>query len=151
MLESLILSWKLRKLERAKRLTLANYKKRIRQARKVKNEDEIESLQFDEQLDIEEIDDEAHQLQNDRIIQLANRYLIPVPEFQEEGGAWEECERTGEWRLRVGPLAELRAAVRKERRDLLQGKILWASGLTGVIGTLTGLVSALHAWMSASK
>jgi hypothetical protein len=92
------------------------------------------------------------------LIEEAKRYDVKVPEnkFEDREGDWEKSEDRGDWEfsyskeiwmLNSQARAELRSAIRKEqkeRRELWQMKLVWATAITGLIGTLTGFVSALH-------
>ena len=60
-------------------------------------------------------DDEMIRLTDSHYVRLANRMLIPVPEFKTEGGAWMESEQTGLYHLTPQAVHELRATIgRKE-------------------------------------
>ena len=123
-------------------------------------EEEIREMgrQIDDVMsEIQVNNDEVSQLNSRWLIEEAKRYDIEVPEnkFEDREEDWEKSNDKGDWEwsyvretwiLNSGARAELRLAIRKEqkeRRELWQMKLVWAT-LTGIIGALTGLVSALH-------
>ena len=75
---------------------------------------------------------------------LADRLLIPVPEFKEEGGGWIESEiGPGRFHLTPKALTDLRSAIRMERKERREEWTVWITLLVGVIGALIGLVAVL--------
>jgi hypothetical protein len=138
----------LRRLQAQKRRTQLSYRKDIQDARTQKlGRAEVEKLERNEMSEVGWIQDEIAELQTRRLFRRAEKYLVPTPEFDRDGPNWSQSQMTGEWHLtRVG-LAALRAAIRqeqKERREAVQGRLIWISMLTGLIGALTGLASVLH-------
>jgi hypothetical protein len=65
-----------------------------------------------------------------------DRWFLPFPSHDEEE-MWEEFRATGGKALSRKGIARVRDAIRQERRE----RYVWAAGLTGVIGALTGLLS----------
>jgi hypothetical protein len=89
-------------------------------------------------------------LVTNRLTALAEDFLIPVPanvtkrgEFPEDDAAWIESPITGRWQLSRGAAADLRAAIRKEERERSELAFRFLAGITGVLGTLIGLVALL--------
>ncbi|MGH7015350.1 MAG: hypothetical protein ACREEL_14580, partial [Stellaceae bacterium] len=83
MLDGIILSLEVRRLERQRRRILKSFAKDIREARaQLKERDEIDRLESDERFEIGEVDDEIYQLQNNYLLRLARHYLLPIPEFK---------------------------------------------------------------------
>jgi hypothetical protein len=155
-------SLKLRDLQKQKRRVFKLYDKRRHDQKAHKNEEIKEAIEYEEMHEISEIEDEIKELHSRRIIEQAERYDLVVPEFKlgdarEESeedwkksyynGDWEKSLYRETWMLNGRARAELRSAIhkeQKERREFWQMKLVWATALAGVIGTLTGLVSALH-------
>ena len=89
-------------------------------------------------------DDELIRLTSNYYVRLANRMLIPVPEFKTEGGAWlESQERPGLYHLTPEALHDLRAAIRAEKKARREEWTIWLAGLTGLIGAISGLVAII--------
>ena len=119
---------------------------------------EIRNQMDDVMLEIQVNNDEVSQLNSRWLIGEAKKYDIEVPEnkFEDREGDWEKSDDKGDWEwtcvretwiLNSRARAELRLAIRKEqkeRRELWQVKLVWVTAITGLIGTLTGLVLALH-------
>jgi hypothetical protein len=101
-------------------------------------------------MEIELADDDISLLVTNRLTALAEDFLIPVPanvtkrgDFPEDDAAWIESPITGRWHLSRAAAADLRAAIRKEERERSELAFRYLAGMTGVIGTLIGLVALL--------
>ncbi|MGC2459250.1 MAG: hypothetical protein WA435_14785 [Gallionellaceae bacterium] len=88
-------------------------------------------------------DDEMIRLTSSHYVRLANRMLIPVPEFKTEGGAWMESEQTGLYHLTPQAVHELRATIRAEKKARREEWTIWLALMTGVIGALSGLIAII--------
>jgi hypothetical protein len=141
-------SSRLRRLQREKRRIYGIYDKRRSDQKQHKNDEElIDAINYEEMIEIELTDEEVNLLNSRRLIEQAERYDLPIPEFKREGGHWQESRFGDSWMLNRDARVELRSAIRKEqkeRRELWQMKLVWVTALAGVIGTLTGLISAIH-------
>lgn len=92
-----------------------------------------------------------HRLAEDEIIRLtsayyarlANRMLIPVPEFKIDGGAWMESRETGLYHLTPQALHELRATIRAEKKARREEWTIWLALFIGAIGALSGLIAII--------
>ena len=125
----------------------------------MKTSDEaLEDLSHEEMFEIDEIEDAISWLVTERLRSQAYHLLIPVPpslvwsleskQFvpAKDPPDWERSNITSRYHLTTSAAAELRAAIRKELRDKSDLFLRWLpvlSALTGVIGTLIGLVAAL--------
>jgi hypothetical protein len=103
----------------------------------------LERLFFEERMKIETIDAEIHHLTTQRLIEIADKYLVPHPEFDSKSGAWIQSDVSGRWHLTLETMAELRAAVRQERKERSESWRMWLAALTGLVGALIGLASLL--------
>ena len=63
------------------------------------------------------IDDDIAKLQTRYLFRQAEKYLIPKPEFNTESGDWEESRIDGRFHLTPNAMLELKAAVRKEKKE----------------------------------
>jgi hypothetical protein len=144
MFEAIIHARRVRRLQKEKRRIQAGYK-RIRDEAKAANRSELElqRLFFEERMKIQIVDAEIHQLITLRLIQIAQRNLIPYPEFESKGGAWIQSSATGHWHLTIEAMAQLRAAIRQEKKERAAYALMWLAAWTGLVGTLIGLASLL--------
>ncbi len=88
-------------------------------------------------------DDEMIRLTSFYYLRLANRMLIPVPEFKTEGGVWVESQRTGQYHLTPQALHDLRATIRAEKKARREEWTIWLALGMGLIGTLSGLIAII--------
>jgi hypothetical protein len=136
--------WLVGKLQKARRRTLASYKRIVRDAEAAgKSEIELDRLFFEERIHIQNLDAEIHHLSTERLIRLADRLSLPRPEFSTKGGAWVQSSASQRWHLSVEAMAELRSAIRREQKERSEHWRMWLTALTGLIGTLIGLVALL--------
>jgi hypothetical protein len=73
----------------------------------------------------------------------ADRYLLPRPSWDDRT-QWVECKEATGLCLTPGAIKALRSDIRKERaerRQDWQGALVWVSGLTGLVGVMTGLIA----------
>ena len=144
MFEPVVHAWRIRKLHNEKKQTQALYGKAVREAKAAKKSDlELERLFFEERMEVEITDAEIQHLVTQRLLRIADRNLIPRPEFKSEGGAWTQSSVTGRWHLTIEAVAELRAAIRRERKERSDNLRMWLAAVTGLVGTLIGLASLL--------
>jgi len=87
--------------------------------------------------------DEMIRLTSSYYVRVANRMLIPVPEFKAEGGAWVESQQTGLYHLTPQALHDLRATIRAEGKARRDEWSVWLVLVTGVIGALSGLIAII--------
>ncbi len=146
MIDEIVYRWKLSRLQQSKRKTTKIYCKLIDEARKKKDETEAEyqgSLLW-AQTDI--IEDDIRWLVTQRLFNLADKYLLPRPEFGDiEGGAWEEETIRRGYRLKPEAMAQLRAIIREEQKARSEHMRLWLVPLTGLVGAITGLIAVISA------
>jgi hypothetical protein len=94
-------------------------------------------------MQIQIVDAEIQSLITQRLIQIADRYLVPRPKFRSEGGAWVQTSAAGHWHLTIEAIADLRSAIRHEKKERSENGRMWLAALTGLVGTLIGLASLL--------
>jgi hypothetical protein len=137
-------AWRIRKFNREKRRIQQFYKAALVEARKAgKSQLELDRLFFEERMQVQIVDAEIRHAVTQRLIQLADRYLIPHPEFRSEGGDWVQSSASGQWHLTAEAISALRAAIRQERKERSESWRMWLAACTGLVGTLIGLVSLL--------
>jgi len=144
MFDGLLHSIRLRCLQAQKRGTTGKYKELRRQALEQKKDREyLERLSYEEMRDVSEWEDEILQIHSQYLVNQAEKYLLPIPKFQEKGGDWEQSPFLGLWRLNKRALADLQAAIRKEQKESREHWRAWTASITGLIGALIGLVTLL--------
>jgi hypothetical protein len=117
------------------------YRKAIKAAKEANtSQAEIDTVSYELMMEVDTIDDEIQQLVSQRVTQLAEDSLIPIPEIKQKDGAWEQSQ-TGKWRLTREAINTLRSEVRKEQRERSEGWRTSLAAWTGVIGALIGLAS----------
>jgi hypothetical protein len=79
MFEAVVHAWRIRKLHSEKKRIQALYRTAVAEARAAKKPElELERLFFEERMEVEIQDAEIHSLVTQRLIQLADHYLIPL-------------------------------------------------------------------------
>lgn len=121
------------------------YAKEISTAHKEgKKPDDIRALEASAWFEEQMLNEEISLLVTAHWISKATKHFITIPSRATEG-MWEQCDKISErFVLTNAGISALRSALRaeiKERRDLVLPYIL---ALTGIIGTLTGLVAILR-------
>ena len=137
------LGWERTRLDQA-------YGKQIAGARKAKNKEMVESLERDHRFEIELYDEEEDECITRKLLTKARRLRLPIPHrYNEDKSAsehWYEGHYTGRWYLTTRGVAAMRDEVRRElkaRHEARSHWVFWLTALTGVIGSLTGLVALL--------
>jgi hypothetical protein len=103
--------------------------------------DELNRIAHERHFEQRVAEDELNRLTSRYYVRLANRLLIPIPEFKEEGGAWMESSVRGGYYMTPSALNELRTAIRAERKARREEWTVWLSLAVGFIGSVTGLVA----------
>ena len=137
------LAWQRTLLDRA-------YGKDISAARKLKDKDKVESLERDHRFEIDLHDEEEDSHLTKKLLAKARRLRVPVPhrynDDKTESEHWYEGQYTGRWYLTTSGFSALREEIRREEKARHEARahwVVWLSGLTGVIGAVTGLVALL--------
>jgi hypothetical protein len=147
-LKELVHDGKLARLHARRRRIQSRYRReRVKALPDGSVETDLSETYDNERAELLVIDDEIRVEMTEYWVGLADRLGVPMPRYAEER-AWEQSERSGQSVLSVRALNDLRSAVRKEQSDRWQ---FWElrirlislllTGLTGVIGTLIGLVA----------
>lgn len=108
------------------------------------NADELHELGYSYHFEQLVAEDEMIRLNHRYYVRLANRLLVPVPEFKSEGGGWKESEfAPNHFHLSPDALHELRTAIHTEKKARREAWGFWVTILVGLIGALTGFVAVL--------
>ena len=85
-----------------------------------------------------------------RLMSQARRLRVPTPHFRNRDGSesdsWYKGSQTGGWALTTLGVNSLRHDIRlekKSRHESLAVYLPWLTAVTGVLGTITGLVAVL--------
>jgi len=139
---------KLRRLQREKSRLYDLYARGHEEYRRLDADDEeIKQLNDEERYNVGIIDEQIYQIHFERITAQAERLSISIPDHQQNREQWEVAPLTGRWRLRREGLRTLLTAIRevqKERQQAMQAKLIWVTAATGMVGSLTGLISVLY-------
>src|SRR5262249_47561304 len=108
----------------------------------------LKELQDLTDLEIREVmlvDEQISRLQTTYLLEQAERYLLPQPPFKTdtEDAAWERAILSPQHHLKDIAIAELRAVVRREKKERSERWKSWIPLLTGLAGAIIGLISVL--------
>ncbi len=134
MFEAMKYRWKLRKLEKECDKVQDYYAKLQKKA----SSSELESLRGEESAEVWPILEEIDSLKTRRFRQLANKLMVPMPDYKDED-LWDERVCGGK-NLTAKGFWELKKLIRQEKRERRDAFVVWVAALTGIIGVITGLV-----------
>lgn len=136
--------YRLWKLERERSQFEHKYMELIEAAKKApKHPDEEDQLWAEFFSEKELFDEPISAFRTGYWMTAASRLMVPIPDRNEEG-MWEKARLSPRHEfLTIKGIAEIRSAIRKERRESREPFVMWASLVIGIIGALTGLVSIL--------
>ncbi|GAB3094872.1 hypothetical protein GCM10027159_12280 [Lysobacter terrae] len=126
------------------------YGKKIAAARFAKNLSEVALLEDTERWELQlqgELEDDHL---TSSLLRRARRLRVPIPYVHNSDGAesdhWYQGNQTGGWYLTTLGVNSLRREIRQEqkaRHENLALLLPWLTAITGIIGTVTGLVAVL--------
>jgi hypothetical protein len=126
---------------------------KIQTAKKEKKENEYQSLLSEYFMESDLIRDIPDSMRTERLVRRATKLGIPIPpqpsyKNLDEDEHWEANPVTGSFYLQEKAFSELTRAIRKDEIERLEYQMRWVSRvvipLTGLIGTIMGLISLLH-------
>jgi len=141
MFDYLRFRWNLWGTERQRRAAGKAYEKDLAaaEARKA-SEDEIQDLSGKAMTVDYKLDDEVVQLHTTYLLAEARRLMIERPAMRDEE-RWGRGMVTGRRQLTKKGIAEMRAAIRSERKAAREGLLLWVPGITGILGLVVALAA----------
>lgn len=107
---------------------------------------EQEEIAHRHHLDQKWAEDELQKLYHSYYIHLANRLRIPVPPFQDNGGAWMESSISHGWYLTPEAIYALRAEIRAERKARRDEWLAWIPMLALVVSIVSALTALVVVW-----
>jgi hypothetical protein len=78
----------------------------------------------------------------------ANKLRIPVPPFQDNGGAWMENSTSREWHLTPQAMQALRDEIRAEQKARRDGWLAWTPLLALAVSMISALTALVVVWNS---
>ncbi len=127
-----------------------SYAQDISAARKAKDTAKVQSLESVRRFEIDMHDEEEDAYVTKQLLKKARSLRVPVPhrynEDKSESEHWYEGHYTGGWYLTNRGIASLREEIRREqkaRHEIRAQWVVWVPALTGLVGTITGLVALL--------
>jgi len=143
--------WRLQKKKRSLRALYAAHTEALEVRWRADDpgpEKRLKELQDLTDLEIHEVmlvDEQISRLQTTYLLEQAERYLLPRPPFKTdtEDAAWERASLSAQHHLKDIAIAELRAVVRREKKERGERWKSWIPLLTGLAGAIIGLISVL--------
>lgn len=130
--------WKLFELNRKIDEIESSYKKNLKTA---KGED-YQRLVSEEGSEVAPISEEIESLKTSYYHRLANKHLVPMPEYQNKD-FWEN-RNYGYGRILTSKgLWEIKKLIYQDKREKREGFITWVTALTGLGGVIIGLIAIL--------
>lgn len=144
MFEGTKFNFRLLRLQRQRSKVKAFYNKANIEARKKGESPQgLEGIWQEERMELVLIDDDISHLISQRLLSLAEKYLLPRPEYKEKDKWIESKVNPNSYRLSPIAILELRSAVRKEQKERYERIFMWLAALTGIIGAISGLVAVI--------
>jgi len=135
------LAWSRARIERG-------YAHDIVAAKKAKDFAKVTALQDEMrfELDLQSEEEDAHTTR--RLRQRAKRYYVSMPPRYRDDGSisdyWYEGSQTGNWCLTHAGVSAVRKETRPEQKERRAQVLAWLAAITGILGVITGLVSAFR-------
>ena len=143
MIDDILFRRRLRKLRKENELSESNLFKKVKEAEK-NNMELYYELLSDLSSEREVNDDKIKTIIHQYIYEQAEKYLIPIPEYNEKSPDWEKSKIfSSKVRLTEAALARINAEIKKSKKDIYNNILLFVTAMTGLIGALTGLFAML--------
>ena len=143
MLDGISLHFRVSRLHRKKRLLEKRFQRDIADAKATYDKDEEDNLIRDFHHYCDEIDDEIRFATSQNLIKEADILILTRPEFDTKSKSWIKSSLSGRYHLNTYEITHLRDALRKEKKERWELYRAWLPGVTGLVGTATGLVALL--------
>ena len=133
----------LAKLYREKERMIKAYHLALHEAQaKRENRERIAEITRDYGFEDEMIEDEINLANSDYWLSKAHRLFLPIP-AKEDLTMWNETTISDRRALKRKGITEIRSQVRGERKEQMALWLPRLAALTGLVGTLTGLLAVL--------
>jgi hypothetical protein len=107
---------------------------------------EQEEIASRHHLDQRWAEDELQKLYHSHYVHVANKLRIPVPPFQDKGGAWMESSISHGWYLTPEAMQALRAEIRAERKARRDEWLAWIPLFAVVVSIISALTALVVVW-----
>jgi len=145
MFEGIKFNCELLKLQRKRNKIKTFYNKACLEALgKGESREKLDGIWQEENMELAFIADDISHLVSQRLLSLADKYLLPRPGFKEKDKWLESQTNPNAYALSPQAISELRSAVRREQRVRYEHIRMWLAALTGIIGAITGLVAVIY-------
>lgn len=125
------------------------YNKLLDEARNSRDNNEIKSLEHSRDFELRIIQEDRESLYTLKLLKKASRLKVPVPEHYDENknktDYWKQGSFGSIYLTKKG-IKRLREEIREEEKWYIEKRahyIKWVTALTGIIGTLTGLIAII--------
>jgi hypothetical protein len=108
--------------------------------------DEQDEIAHRHHFDQKWAEDELQKSYHSYYVHLANKLRIPVPPFQDNGGAWMESSISHGWYLTPEAMHTLSAEIRAERTARRDEWLAWIPLLALVLSIISALTALLVVW-----
>jgi len=108
--------------------------------------DEQEEIAHRHHSDQKWAEDELQRLYHSYCVYQANKLRIPVPPFQETGGAWMASSASDGWYLTPEAMHALRDEIRVERKARRDEWLAWTPLLALVVSLISALTALVVVW-----
>jgi len=139
------LAWDRRSIQRG-------YGKEIASARNDKRLNDLAHLEGAYRFEMELQQEQEDAFLTSNLLRRIRRLRLPIPPIRDTDGNesiyWYEGRQTGGWYLSDNGVRHLMQEIRqevKERHESRAHYIVWLTALTGIIGSVTGLVAVVQA------
>ena len=130
------------------------YSRELKGARLKADEAAIEKLQFDWHVELSLVEEEQALRFSRGLLRQARKLRVPTPPYYVTGSTelsedYERSPTTEHIVLTTIGAQKVRQAIREEekwRSEVWTRRIPWVTGITGLLGTATGLVAAWQKW-----
>jgi hypothetical protein len=129
----------------------SGYNLAISNAHRIKDFEKVTSLKSERNFELGLLQEEEDELLTKELLIHARHLRVPVPHkytaVGEESDHWYQGNQTGGWYLTNMGIAALRTEIRAEEKARHESRahyVVWLSAITGVIGSVTGLVAVFN-------
>ena len=130
--------WELRKLEKE----YNRIDKRFKKDKKGLSGEQLEILRGEVSSEIWPVYEKIEALKTRRFLQIANRLMIPLPEYKDKE-LWKDLHYVQGRALTDKGFWELKKFIRQERRERRERFVMWVPALTGIIGAIAAVIAAM--------
>src|SRR5215213_9664932 len=127
----------------------AQYRRAVSQAREAKDWDRVQQLEQERRWEQQDEFEWTEIQFTRRLVARGRKLRVPIParpHGDEDSEHWSLSRSNGEWYLTTAGVTVLRDGIRTEekwRREQRAHYLSWITALTGLVGTITGLLAVI--------